>query len=208
MEKNMQNGTQRRCFGTDFLETKEVQQMTETQKLFVFGTLMEAGSDTSRVTIGQIIAGAATYPDWVKRARAHLDKVCGTKAERLPQWGDRENLGYISAVVKEGLRWRPNLAEIGAPTMLTKDDEYEGYRFPAGTVFTWNAWAVALDPKEYRDPERFWPERFLNGKEEMGLDGHWAFGPGRHSSFLYLPYSLLTTLNQVVECALGGKLEK
>ncbi|KAF7555079.1 hypothetical protein G7Z17_g2410 [Cylindrodendrum hubeiense] len=179
LERKKKEGTQRRCFATDFLETEEVKKMDEIQKLFVFGTLMEAGSDTSRVTIGQIIAGAATYPDWVSRARAELDAVCGHNAERLPQWEDRPKLKYISAVVKEGFRWRPNIAEIGAPTMLTKDDEYEGYKFPAGTVFTWNAWAIALDPKEYEDPERFWPERFLDGEEENALKGHWAFGPGR-----------------------------
>jgi cytochrome P450 len=172
-------GTQRQCFATDFLETPEVQEMTETQKLFVFGTLMEAGSDTSRITIGQIIAGAATYPDWVSRAREHLDAICGYNAERLPQWEDKQKLLYISAVVKEGLRWRPNIAEIGAPTMLIKDDEYEGYRFPAGTVFTWNAWAIALNPKEYEEPERFWPERFLNKDVDNALKGHWAFGPGK-----------------------------
>lgn len=155
--ENMKEGTERECFATDFLKTKEVQLMDETQRLFVMGTLMEAGSDTSRVTIGQIIAGAATYPDWVKRAREQLDSVCGANAERLPGWGDREQLPYITAVVKEGFRWRPNIAEIGAPTSLIKDDEYEGYKFPAGTIFTWNAWAIALDPREYKDPERFYP---------------------------------------------------
>ncbi|UPK94134.1 hypothetical protein LCI18_005069 [Fusarium solani-melongenae] len=178
LEERMRAGTQRRCFGADFLRSKEVEKMSQVQKIFVFGTLMEAGSDTSRVTIGQIIAGAATYPDWVARAREQLDKVCGHNAERLPQWEDRAKLNYISAVVKEGFRWRPNIAEIGAPTMLIKDDEYEGYRFPAGTVFTWNAWAIALNPDEYEQPERFWPERFLNGEEESALKGHWAFGPG------------------------------
>ncbi|OIW34931.1 cytochrome P450 [Coniochaeta ligniaria NRRL 30616] len=179
LEEKIKQGTERRCFGTDFLQTKEVKTMSENQKLFVFGTLMEAGSDTSRVTIGQIIAGAVTSPDWVERARAQLDEVCGHNAERLPQWEDRPRLKYISAVVKEGFRWRPNIAEIGAPTMLIKDDEYEGYRFPAGTVFTWNAWALALNPDEYEEPERFWPERFLNGEEENALKGHWGFGPGR-----------------------------
>ncbi|CAK7237197.1 hypothetical protein SEUCBS140593_009877 [Sporothrix eucalyptigena] len=178
LEEKMKAGTQRRCFGTDFLETEEVKKMGEAQKLFVFGTLMEAGSDTSRVTLGQIIAGAATYPDWVERARAELDAVCGHNAERLPQWEDRPKLKYISAVVKEGFRWRPNIAEIGAPTMLIKDDEHEGYKFPAGTVFTWNAWAIALNPDEYEQPERFWPERFLNDDVENALKGHWAFGPG------------------------------
>jgi cytochrome P450 len=54
--------------------------------------------------------------------------------------------------------------------MLTKDDEYEGYKFPAGTIFTWSAWAIALDPKEYQQPERFWPESFLNDDLNNPLD--------------------------------------
>ena len=106
---------------------------------------MEAGSDTTRVSLGQMIAGAATYPDWVARAREHLDRVCGKNAERLPQWSDFDSLPYITAVVKESFRWRPNIAPLGAPTTLIKDDEYEGYRFPAGTVFTWNAWYLEFD---------------------------------------------------------------
>jgi cytochrome P450 len=55
---------------------------------------------------------------------------------------------YITAVVKEGFRWRLNIADIRAPTTLIKDDEYEGYKFLSGTVFVWNAWATALNPKE------------------------------------------------------------
>jgi cytochrome P450 len=178
LEQRIKDGTQRRCFGVGFLESKEIQQIDDTQKLFVFGSLMEAGSDTSRVTIGQIIAGAICYPDWVVKARRQLDSVCGANAERLPQWEDRSLLPYITAVVKEGFRWRPNIAEIGAPTALTRDDEYEGYRFPKGTIFTWNAWAIALNPDEYEEPERFWPDRFLNDDLDNALKGHWAFGPG------------------------------
>ncbi|KAJ5842201.1 hypothetical protein N7534_012031 [Penicillium rubens] len=179
LEQRIKDGTQRRCFGVGFLESKEIQQIDDTQKLFVFGSLMEAGSDTSRVTIGQIIAGAICSPDWVVKARRQLDSVCGANAERLPQWEDRSLLPYITAVVKEGFRWRPNIAEIGAPTALTRDDEYEGYRFPKGTIFTWNAWAIALNPDEYEEPERFWPDRFLNDDLDNALKGHWAFGPGR-----------------------------
>jgi cytochrome P450 len=171
-------GTQRECFATEFIKQTDKLGFNETQKLFVMGTLIEAGSDTSRVSIGQIIAGAATYPDWVIRARKELDSVCGENAERLPGWEDRDKLPYITAVVKEGFRWRPNLAEIGAPTMLIKDDDYEGYKFPAGTVFVWNAWAIALDPKEYAEPERFYPDRFLNEDLTNPLKGHWGFGPG------------------------------
>jgi cytochrome P450 len=171
-------GTQKDCFAKDFLESKEASTFDENQILFLMGTLMEAGSDTTRLTLGQIVAGAATYPDWVKRAREQLDAVCGNNGERLPEWSDRPNLPYITAVVKEGFRWRPNIAEIGLATSLIKDDEYEGYRFPAGTVFTWNAWALALNPKEYEQPERFWPDRFLNDDLNNALKGHWGFGTG------------------------------
>lgn len=177
--RNTANGTQKDCFTMEFLKISEKENFTETQKLFCLGTLMEAGSDTSRVSIGQIIAGAATYPDWVARARAQLDAVCGHNAERLPVWEDREKMPYIAAVVKEGFRWRPNIAEIGAPTSLIQDDEYEGYKFPKGTVFTWNAWAIALSDKEYPQAERFWPDRFLDKDLDNPLKGHWAFGPGR-----------------------------
>ena len=207
MIENMKTGTQRDCFATDFLKTKEVQLMDETQKLFTMGTLIEAGSDTSRVSIGQIIAGAATYPDWVKRAREQLDSICGADAERLPGWDDHDQLPYITAVVKEGFRWRPNIAEIGAPTSLIKDDEYEGYKFPAGTVFTWNAWAIALDEKEYKDPERFMPERFLNADLNNPLKGHWAFGPGKKEPFQSRFFLLHNrTFHRSSLCNLGRRL--
>lgn len=162
----------------EYLKTVDDLEFDETQTIFTLGTLMEAGSDTTRVSLGQIIAGATAYPDWVVRAREQIDAVCGD-AQRLPELSDREKLPYITAVVKEGFRWRPNIAEIGAPTVLIKDDEYEGYKFPAGTVFTWNAWAIALNPEEYKQPERFWPERFINDDLNNALKGHWSFGPGR-----------------------------
>jgi len=61
---------------------------------------------------------------------------------------------------------------------LIKDDEYEGYKFPAGTVFTWNGWAISLSEKEYDEPLKFKPDRFMNKDLKNALAGIWAFGPG------------------------------
>jgi hypothetical protein len=66
---------------------------------------LEAGSDTTQVSIGQMIAGAAMYLDWVIRVREQLDSVCGKNGERLPEWSDYEILPYITAVVKESFRY-------------------------------------------------------------------------------------------------------
>ncbi|KAL1610537.1 hypothetical protein SLS60_002206 [Paraconiothyrium brasiliense] len=185
LEERISKGTCPPCFASKFIEDPESGKLGETQRLFALGSLMEAGSDTSRMTLSQIVAAAATDRRWVKEAQAELDRVCGDAA-RLPEFSDRGKLPYLSAVAKEGFRWRP-FAEIGMFHTLIKDDVYEGYHFPAGTVFTWNAWHIALNPDEYPDPLRFWPERWLDPKIQAvdpskiqdPLAGHWSFGAGR-----------------------------
>lgn len=150
--------------------------MDEDQKLFALGSLVEAGSDTSRMTMSQLIAAAVLQPDWVERAREQLDKVCGD-AQRLPRFEDKPSLPFITAAVKEGFRWYP-FGPIGVPHMMSQDDEYEGYKLPAGTMVTWNMHHLSRSPDEYEDPVRFWPERFLNEDLNNPLKGHWAFGAG------------------------------
>lgn len=183
VERKMKDGTAKDCFATRFLRSPDTKDYGRTQTLFALGSLMEAGSDTSRMTISQVVAAAVLDKRWVETAQQALDKVCGSNAERLPTFEDRKDLPYITAAVKEAFRWRP-FAEIGVPHVLIQDDEYEGYKFPAGTLFTWNATAIALDPNEYEQPERFWPERFLTGDLDHVLKGHWSFGPGKQA----IPY--------------------
>ena len=74
---------------------------------------------------------------------------------------------------------RPTNTQTGVPNALTKDDEFEGYRLPAGTVVTWNHWTISHDPNEYGEPERFYPDRFLNDDIGNVAKGHLGFGAGR-----------------------------
>jgi cytochrome P450 len=76
------------------------------------------------------------------------------------------------------MRWRSNVNQTGFPHALTQDDEFEGYKLPAGTVVTINNWAIALDPREYEDPTKFRPERFLNEDLYNPLKGQYGFGVG------------------------------
>ncbi|KAG8629890.1 hypothetical protein KVT40_001509 [Elsinoe batatas] len=165
------------CFAVYFLKSVEKSDMDEEQKYFALGSLMEAGSDTSRMTMSQIIAATVLQPDWVARARQALDAVCGD-AERLPTFDDKGRLQIITGVVKEGLRWFP-FNPIGFPTMCSADDGFEGYKWPAGTIFTWNNQYLCRTGEEYEDPERFWPERWYGEDLDKVLKGHWSFGPGR-----------------------------
>ena len=46
-----------------------------------------------------------SYPEKQKKCQAELDRVVGRA--RLPTFGDRHNLPYVCATVRELLRWRP-----------------------------------------------------------------------------------------------------
>lgn len=45
------------------------------------------------------------HPEVMHKAQAEIDSVIGR--ERLPGFADKERLPYVSAIVKEILRWRP-----------------------------------------------------------------------------------------------------
>ncbi|KAF4435967.1 cytochrome p450 [Fusarium acutatum] len=169
--------TQKPCFMTEFLDRNTKGEFTEEETYFMAGTLIEAGSDTTRTTLMVMMAAAVLYPDWVERVQKQLDSVCGYNAQRLPTFDDMTNLPLLKGVVKEALRWKPTTAETGVPHALTKDDSFDGYHIPAGTVVTYNSWAIShLD---YEDPERFYPERFLDEELEVPFRGHLGFGAGR-----------------------------
>ena len=81
----------------------------------------------------------ALNPHVVKKAREELDRVLG--GDRLPDFSDRENLPYISAIIKEVLRWECP-APIGLPKQAVEDDTYNGYFIPAGATIVENLWSV------------------------------------------------------------------
>ena len=91
---------------TKLLESNDKEHFSAEEIAYIAGTLIEAGTDTTKMSMIELIAGTAMYPDWIERARKELDAVCGANAERLPQFDDSDRLPMIKAAVKEALRWR------------------------------------------------------------------------------------------------------
>lgn len=52
-----------------------------------------------------LILAITKFPEVQVKAQRELDAVCGT--DRMPLFSDFQNLPYINAIVKEGMRWRP-----------------------------------------------------------------------------------------------------
>ena len=87
------------------------------------------------------MAAMANNPDVQRRAQAELD--AGVGPDRLPMMEDKPSLPYISALVKECLRWR-SVVPLPPPHVTTEEDEYKGYRIPKGCVMVSNIWCVSI----------------------------------------------------------------
>ncbi|KAM5531259.1 hypothetical protein V8D89_015060 [Ganoderma adspersum] len=121
----------------------------------------------------------ASYPEVQRRAQAELAAVVGP--HYLPTFADKDNLPYVSALIKECLRWRP-VAPLALVHLSMEEDEYKGYRIPARSAVVSNPWAYARDPGLYPDPEAFNPERYLkDGKLDPSVQdpATIVFGYGR-----------------------------
>ncbi|KAJ7749720.1 cytochrome P450 [Mycena metata] len=165
--------------------------------------LYGAGADTTVSALGTFVLAMIENPEAQKKAQAELDSVVGVG--NLPDFTDEAATPYISAIVKEVLRWR-NVTPIAIPHYLTVEDEYRGYRIPAHSVVIGNAWAILHDEDMYPDPHSFKPERFLlDGKLNPAIrdpDAAFGFGrricPGRNmatSSLWITIASILSTFN-------------
>lgn len=107
---------------------------------------------------------------WALHDLAH-DPALQAAAHAAVDSGDER---YIEAVVKETMRLHPPTETIGRT--LTEDVQLGGYRVPAGHSVLLCIDAVHRNPVDHPDPQRFLPERFLEG---TATSANWLpFGGG------------------------------
>ncbi|KAF9261712.1 cytochrome P450 [Marasmius fiardii PR-910] len=137
------------------------------------------GSAATVTALSSFFLAMVLYPQVQARAQKELDSLLHG---RLPDISDESSLPYITAIVKEVLRWNPAVP-MAFPHKLTSDDSYNGYYLPGGSVIVPNSWAILHDPAVYgSDVDEFNPGRFLtrDGKVNPEVpDPQVAFGYGR-----------------------------
>ncbi|KAH9943945.1 cytochrome P450 [Amylocystis lapponica] len=140
--------------------------------------LYAGGADTVVAAFTTFFLAMTLNPECQKRAQAEIDRVTGGR--RLPTFDDQADLPYVSALVKEVLRWSPPVP-LGLPHTSTQEDEYNGFWTPKGTTVMANIWFFSRDNTVYPEPEVFRPERFLpsKGSEPQLEPRKFVFGFGR-----------------------------
>ncbi|XP_042493890.1 geraniol 8-hydroxylase-like [Macadamia integrifolia] len=145
----------------------------------LLGDLFIAGTDTTSTTIEWAMAELIHNPDSMAKVQSELQEnvdegkpVEETDAARLP---------YLEAVVKETLRLHPPVPLL-IPHRAETEVEICGFTVPKDTQVLVNAWAIERDPSIWKNPDSFFPERFL-GLSGIDVRGrHFElipFGAGR-----------------------------
>ena len=94
------------------------------------------------------------------RFHAELDEVLGGRA---PAVEDLARLPYTTAVLSEALRLYPPAWAVGRRTL--EDVELGGFPVPQGKVVLMSTYVSHRDPRWFRDPAAFRPERWLTEEE-------------------------------------------
>ncbi|KEH34025.1 putative cytochrome P450 [Medicago truncatula] len=138
--------------------------------LDIFG----AGGETSASTIDWAMVEMVKDPRIMKKAQDEVREVFKMKGK--VDENCINELNYLKLVVKETLRLHPP-APLLLPRECSQACDINGYHIPIKTKVIINAWAIARDSNYWTEPERFYPERFI----ESDIDY-------KGSNFEYIPF--------------------
>ena len=129
-------------------------------------------------TVGQGLAwclhAVTEAPEVLRRLRDEVDLLGDTP----PAASDLDRLRYATACFEEAMRVRPP-SWIVVRNVLREDTLPSGARLAPGARVYASQWVTHRDPRLHPEPERFDPERFLDGGAARGaVYAYFPFGAG------------------------------
>lgn len=152
------------------------------EKDVVFGTIFQmstAGTAVPTFATRWALLYMALNPDVQTKVQEELDRVVGR--ERLPALADRSKLVYTQACMHEVLRYSC-LSPMAPVYYSCSDDTTIGRNFiPANSPVLINYYSLTRDETLWENPERFYPERFIDGDgalDKVKVGQFYPFGVG------------------------------
>ncbi|KEH29143.1 putative costunolide synthase [Medicago truncatula] len=140
--------------------------------------MLVAATDTTSATSVWAMTALIKNPRVMRKVQEEIRNL-GGKKDFLDE-DDIQNSLYLKAVIKETLR-----LYLPAPLLVPRESRetciINGYNIPAQTILYVNVWAIQRDPNTWKNPEEFYPERFI--ESSINFIGHdfelIPFGAGR-----------------------------
>nr|XP_004659447.1 steroid 17-alpha-hydroxylase/17,20 lyase [Jaculus jaculus] len=132
---------------------------SDTHILATVGDIFGAGVETTMSVVSWIVAFLLHNPEVKKKIHKEIDQNIGFS--RTPTFNDRTHLLMLEATIREVLRIRP-VAPMLIPHKANVDSSIGEFTIPKNTHVVVNLWALHHNEKEWPQPDRFMPERFLD----------------------------------------------
>ncbi|KAK2982401.1 hypothetical protein RJ640_026244 [Escallonia rubra] len=191
-----------KCAIDHILDAQHKGEINEDNVLYIVENINVAAIETTLWSIEWGIAELVNHPEIQEKLRNELDAVLGRGVQITEP--DTHKLPYLQAVIKETLRLRMAIPLL-VPHMNLHDAKLGGYDVLAESKVLVNAWWLANNPAQWKNPEEFRPERFLEEESKVEANGndfrYLPFGVGRRSCpgiILALPI-LGITLGRLVQ---------
>ena len=140
------------------------------------GTIF-AGHHTTAGSAAWVLIELARRPDILKSVLNELDQLFGVDGEVTFQ--SLREIPLLERVIKEVLRLHPPL--IFLIRKVNRDLQFKDYTIKAGKFVCTSPRVSHRIPEIFPDPEKFDPDRYLEGRNEDKIPFSWvAFGGGRH----------------------------
>jgi cytochrome P450 len=145
--------------------------LTETEIRDQIVTFIVAGHETVASALTWTFALLAENPEVLRTLQAEADAVLGGNAA---QFADYQRLPYARAVIDETLRLYPPAWLITRNSL--GDDLLGGYEVPEGSLIIMSPWLLHRHPDVWVNPDRFDPQRFMDG--DIDRSAFIPFGAG------------------------------
>ncbi|KUJ10351.1 cytochrome P450 oxidoreductase [Mollisia scopiformis] len=151
----------------------------------VFGTCLTnigAGSDTTSVSLAGIFYHLIKVPQAMSKLTEEIDQAYLTgKFSSPPTFAETQELPYLQACIKEGLRMHPATGLPLARVVPEQGATIAGQFFPGGTIVGVNSWVAHSNTTVFgNDAGIFRPERWLESPGRSSYMGRYfmSFGSG------------------------------
>jgi cytochrome P450 len=123
----------------------------------------------------------STNPRVLRKLQAEIDSVDPFPMSEVISDERARTLPYLSAILKEALRWLPPAMDLMCREVPPEGDSWNNVALPPGTEIGWNAIATMRDPDIWgEDADQFRPERWLEAPpdklRDMETVGELIFG--------------------------------
>jgi cytochrome P450 len=148
--------------------------MTDQQVRDEAMTIFLAGHETTSNALTWMWYLLGQSPDVEQKLHEEVDRVLGG---RLPDVADIPLLPYVERVVTETMRLYPPAWLIGRRAL--EDYPLETYLLPKGSIVIVSPYLIHRDPRHYRDPDRFDPDRWTpEFRASLPQFAYFPFGGG------------------------------